>query len=325
MDIGIPVPNITPPATPEAIHRVPQAAEQLGFHSVWLGDHIVRPIGPDQPAYFKESSRYTWDLYEPMVSAGFVAANTTTVKIGFGVLVLPYRNPVVTAKAVASLDQLSNGRVILGVGSGYWPQEFQALNMPQRHAGLRTEEYIELFRSLWKSEKPEFHGEFVEISDVLFKPSPQQDDLPIWLGGMSDSAIRRAVRIADGWHVPRFTVSGMAYQMRRLREVAAAEKRDLSRFVVSNRPEVRFARKASKPDLAQDFRSGDPAPVASPIVGPPEYVAERLAAFGELGVSHLVIDLHEGGTLKEVLGAMETFAESVMPHLTTSSTASLDS
>ena len=168
MDIGIPVPNITPPATPEAIRKVPQAAEQLGFHSVWLGDHIVRPIGPDQPA---------------------------------GVLVLPYRNPVVTAKAVASLDQLSNGRVILGVGSGYWPQEFQALNMPQRHAGLRTEEYIELFRSLWKSEKPEFHGEFIEISDVLFKPSPQQEDLPIWLGGMSDNAIRRAVRMADGWHV----------------------------------------------------------------------------------------------------------------------------
>ena len=319
MDIGIPVPNITQPATPEAIRLVARTADQLGFHSVWLGDHIVRPVGTDVLDYFKDNDRYTWDLYEPTVTAGLVAGVTESVRIGFGVLVLPYRNPIITAKAIASLDRLSEGRVILGVGAGYWRGEFRALNVRQRDTGARTDEYIDLFRALWSSDRPEFHGEFVELNDVLFKPRPVQERLPIWVGGLSDAAIRRAVRKGDGWHVPRFSVAGMARQMVRLREIAEAEHRDLSTLVVSNRPEVRFARAPIEPELAQDLNDGDPAPGAQPIIGPPAYVAERLAAFAESGISHLVVDLHEGGTLDEVVEAMHTFSQSVMPALPSSS------
>ena len=315
MDIGIPIPNVTPPATPVAIRRIATTADELGFHSVWLGDHIVRPVGPDVLDYFKNNDRYMWDLYEPMVTAGLVAGITEHVKIGFGVIVLPYRNPIITAKAIASLDRLSDGRVILGVGVGYWPGEFRALNVRRRDTGRRTDEYIDLLRVLWSSDRPEFEGDFIEVKDVLFRPLPVQKNLPIWIGGMSDAAIRRAVRKGDGWHVPRFTVAAMAYQMERLREIAAAEGRDHGELTVSNRPEVRFALEPVEPEAAQTFSDQDPAPRAEPIIGPPGYVAERLAPFAELGVSHLVIDLHEGGTVEEIIGAMHTFANSVMGEL----------
>lgn len=314
MDLGFPIPNINLPTGRAAIEEIAREADAIGFHSLWLADHTVYPIRPD----WEEGDRYTHDMYDPFVTAGFVAAITKRSKIAFGVIVLPYRNPVITAKMIASLDQLSGGRVILGVGPGYLPEEFQALGVPLKGSGERTNEYIDAFRALWSSERPVFEGQYVTVKDVFFRPKPVQDRLPIWIGGFSGPAMRRAVRRGDGWHVPRFSVEGMRPHLARFREIAAEEGRDLTGFPISNRVLVRFAERPSF-DIPEHLRRSvqrNVTPETLPIIGPPDYVAEELLRFEtELGVSHLVVDLHEADPHEERLKALETFATRVMPHI----------
>jgi probable F420-dependent oxidoreductase len=312
--VGIPIPNILRPTGTEAIRRVALAAEACGYGSVWLGDHVVRPK-TGRGVGFADSDMFTGDLYEAFCTAGYVAAITSRVEIGFGVVVLPYRHPLLTAKMVATLDQLSHGRIVLGVGAGYWEEEFEALGVSPRRRGVRTDEYIEAMRAAWSSESPAYQGEFVQFDDLVFRPPPRQERVPIWIGGTSEGALKRAIALGDGWHW-HGTVEEMNRRIDRLDELAAAAGRDLSSFVISNRPPVRFA---AKPDLTRyaDY----PENVNPPIVGPPGYLAEQLARFAtESRISHLVLDLHMherwyDDPLDDALAAVERFAAEVLPHL----------
>lgn len=184
-------------ARPETSAKVARAAEAAGFESVWTGEHVVLPDpqAPPSPAPPQHP------MLDPAVSLAFLAAHTQRIKLGTGIIILPQRNPLVLAKELASLDVLSNGRLIFGLGAGYLKPEFDAIGARFDDRGARTDEYIDVLRALWTLEKPRFAGATVDFSGIDAQPRPvQKPHPPIVVGGMSASAFKRALLRGNGWY-----------------------------------------------------------------------------------------------------------------------------
>jgi probable F420-dependent oxidoreductase len=189
--------NLGACAAPETGARVAAAAEAAGFDSVWTGEHVVLPDPQTPPS----PSPPRTPFLDPAVSLTWVAAHTRTLRLATGIIILPQRNPAVLAKEIASLDVLSGGRAVLGIGAGYLHQEFRALGIPFEQRGARTDEYLDALRALWTEEKPSFAGTFVSFSGIDAHPRPvQQGGPPIVVGGTSPGALRRAVSRGNGWY-----------------------------------------------------------------------------------------------------------------------------
>jgi probable F420-dependent oxidoreductase len=189
--------NNGPCASPETAAAVARAAEAAGFESVWTGEHVIlpdpqappSPVAPDYP------------MLDPTVALAFVAAHTSKLRLGTGIIILPQRNPVVLAKELASLDVLSGGRLIFGIGIGYLKPEFEAIGAPFDHKGPRAEEYLRAMLALWSMEKPAFDGKWVRFRGVNAMPRPAQKPHPeIVFGGHTPEAFSRAARLAKGWY-----------------------------------------------------------------------------------------------------------------------------
>jgi probable F420-dependent oxidoreductase len=244
-------------ARPETAARVARAAEAAGFDSVWTGEHVVLPDpqAPPSPAPPQHP------MLDPAASLAFLAAHTQRVKLATGIIILPQRNPLVLAKELASVDVLSNGRLIFGLGAGYLKAEFDALGARFDDRGARTDEYIDVLRALWTQEKPSFAGRTVRFSGVDAQPRPvQKPHPPVVVGGMSPSAFRRALLRGNGWY-------GFA------RDVAAA-KGDLAGIAAARAEAVR------------------PAALGALEISitPPRAVDEPTArAYADLGVDRLVL------------------------------------
>jgi probable F420-dependent oxidoreductase len=184
-------------AEPDEALRVARAAESAGFDSVWTAEHVVLPDPQAPPSPAPPQMKFL----DPAVALAFLAAHTTHLKLATGVIILPQRNPVVLAKELASVDRLSKGRLIFGLGAGYLKPEFQALGAPFADRGRRTDEYIEAIVTLWREDKPEYKGEYVAFAGIQAQPRPIQSPYPpIVVGGMSPAALRRAVRYGNGWY-----------------------------------------------------------------------------------------------------------------------------
>jgi probable F420-dependent oxidoreductase len=184
-------------ARPESAARVARAAEAAGFESLWTGEHVVLPDPqvPPSPAPPQHP------MLDPAASLAFLAAHTQRAKLGTGIIILPQRNPLVLAKELASVDVLSNGRLIFGLGAGYLKPEFHALGARFEDRGARTDEYIDVLRALWTQPKPSFAGRTVKFSGVDAQPRPvQKPHPPIVVGGMSPSAFARALARGNGWY-----------------------------------------------------------------------------------------------------------------------------
>lgn len=180
-------------ADPETMARRARRAEEVGFEGLWVGDHIALPAGGSDPP---EQPRI-----EAVVALAHLAALTDRIGLGFGVIVLPQRQPVLLAKQVASIDFLSGGRVTLGVGVGYVEPELRALGVSPADRAARTDEYLAAIRSLWEEPAPSFRGQFVAFDGVVQRPRPvQRPHPPIVVGGGSPAALRRAARSGDGWY-----------------------------------------------------------------------------------------------------------------------------
>ena len=185
-----------------------QAGEAAGFESAWTVDHVVVPDGY-QSAYPYSADgkmaggRNDLPIPDPLIWMSFVAAATTRIKLATGVLIVPQRNPVVTAKQVATLDLLSGGRILLGIGVGWLGEEFAAIGTPFDDRGRRTDEYIAAMRELWSSDSPTFEGEFVKFTAAHCQPQPVNGRVPIIVGGHSKAAARRAGRLGDGFFPAR--------------------------------------------------------------------------------------------------------------------------
>ena len=190
MRFGVHLPQYGRVAGPEAISRAARQAEELGFADIWVSDHLAVPADAPYPPPF---------LYEPVVALTWAAAATTRIGLGTSVLVLPYRHPLHLAKELASLDQLSGGRLTIGVGSGWLEAEFDALGVPYAVRGARTDEAIDCLRACWGPQPVTFKGPSVEFADLKVVPGPAHD-IPIWVGGRAAPALRRAVAKGDGWH-----------------------------------------------------------------------------------------------------------------------------
>jgi len=206
MEIGVSMPRI--PDGP-GLREFAQTAEAMGFESVLIGDHIVLPTGGTTQYPYTASGGFSRPADEPfletMTLLGYLAACTERIKLGSTVLILPYRNPVVQAKIFASLDSLTGGRMICGIGVGWLEKEFDTLGVSYAERGPLTDEFLEIFRTLWYDDHPEHHGKHYEFDGIQFYPKPVQNPLPIWVGGHTHAALRRTAKYGDCWHTTRQT------------------------------------------------------------------------------------------------------------------------
>ena len=204
MEFGFYLPDNGPLATPDVIGAVAAHAEAAGFEILAVSDHVVMPKGIDSTYPYEEDGQWPggMDCMETLTLMSFIAARTSRARILSSVLVLPYRAPILTAKMLATIDVLSGGRVIAGLGVGWMAEEFEALQSPPyRERGVVSDEYIDVFKSLWTSDAPAYNGTYCKFSDVVFEPKPvQKPHLPIWIGGESGPALRRTARVADAWY-----------------------------------------------------------------------------------------------------------------------------
>ena len=193
MQIGLKLPQFGPGTDPDLMSRWAQFGEAVGFHFILTGDHIA--LTPEVLA------DYPAPYYEPFTTMAWLAGKTQRIKLGFTVIVVPYRHPTLLAHLTSTLDQLSGGRLIVGVGVGWAESEFQVLGMPFRERGKMTDEYLAAVKLLWTNDTASFDGKYVKFKDVSVSPRPKQlPNPPIWVGGNSRVAMKRAVLYGDAWH-----------------------------------------------------------------------------------------------------------------------------
>ena len=254
-------------AHPAVAKRIAQRAEALGFDSLWTGEHVVLP----DPRQAPSPAPPDFAMLHPSTALAYLAGVTERVKLGTGITLIAQRNPVVLAKEMASLDVVSEGRLLLGIGAGYLHQEFAALGVPFQERGARTDEYVAAMRALWNQEQPSFHGRFVQFNAIQAMPRPvQEGGPPIVVGGASDAALRRSVDYAQGWYGFALNVQQTASVLERLRRLGG------DGLEISVTPSVRLS-------------------------------AETLAQYAELGVHRLIALLPQDEA--KALVAMAEMAE----------------
>ena len=315
MQYGITLPGRGPLATPDNMATIAQRAEALGFDSIALGDHILVPksIASDYP--YTETGEFpgsaSGQAMEQITALAYMAGATKTIRLATSVLIVPHRNPLVAAKALATLDVLSGGRLIVGVGVGWCREEFEAVGCePFDERGAVTDEYIRAFKELWTSDNPTFDGKYVSFSDIWFLPKPvQKPHPPFWVGGESRPAIRRAATLCDGWYpignnpaFPVGTPEALQDGMARLRRTAERAGRNPDEIQIIYRS---HDYRITGTDTASDRRR---------FTGSSEQIAGDIREYGDIGVSYLVLDiarLSADGNLEETLGHLEDFATQV--------------
>lgn len=188
-----------------SISSIARRAEELGFESLWIPEHIILPVVYKSPYPYSSSGRMPappeTPLHDPMLVLAYAAAITSKIRLATGIYVLPIRNALTTAKAVASLDVLSGGRFIFGIGIGWLQEEFEGVGMNFKDRALRTREYLELMKELWSKDDPVYHGKTINLEGFKFNPKPaQKPHPPIVLGGHTEPSLKRAARLGDGWY-----------------------------------------------------------------------------------------------------------------------------
>jgi probable F420-dependent oxidoreductase len=217
---------------------VAQKAEGLGYESVWIPEHLAVPVHMQTPYPYSADGQFPGGpgaaLHDPFVALAFVAACTVRLKLGTGVFVLPLRNPLAVAKAAASVDVLSSGRLLFGVGIGWLEEEFSAVGMPFKDRAARTREWVAMLKVLWTEDTPQFSGQFQSFPPLGFNPKPvQQPHPPMIFGGESRPALRRAAELGDGWYGVHHTPESVKPKLAVLQELTSRAGRDFSRLEIS--------------------------------------------------------------------------------------------
>jgi probable F420-dependent oxidoreductase len=292
MQYGAFLPHIGPLARGDVLTHIrttAQNAEAMGFDSVWTGDHIITPLHIASKYPYSPTGGFPLapqePLLEPLSVLSFTAACTTKIRLGTAVLVIPHRHAVVTAKMVATLDVLSRGRVILGVGVGWMEEEFKALNAPFAERGPLSDEGVAVMKELWTNENPSFQGRYYNFSELRCEPRPiQKPHPPIWIGGHTGPALRRVVEYGDGWAAVTFSPQEFAERLERLREKAAKAGRDLSKVTLC----------------------------VSPRGKRPEAIVEDIPRYQELGATYLYLAFFNfARSYEDMAQMMERFARDV--------------
>jgi probable F420-dependent oxidoreductase len=317
MEFGVSLPGRGPLATPDSILKISTKADALGYDSLFVTDHVVLPASMATSVYPYSATGHlpggaAQDYLEPLAVLAWLAHVTRRIRIGTSVLVVPYRNPVVTAKTLATIDRLSNGRVILGAGVGWLREEFAALAAPPFEArGAVTDDYLRLMRAAWTTDPVRFDSAHYSLRDVHALPKPvQRGGIPIWIGGHTDAAVKRAATLGDAWHPIALRPPGLllpdeyAARVKQIHTWAQRAGRDPKSVTLTVR-------------VPMDVRSrGAKAPaVERPLFqGTPAEVLDDIRAYQAVGVSHIVFDAAHSD-LPSVLETMERFTGEVRPKL----------
>jgi probable F420-dependent oxidoreductase len=279
MKLGLYGINLGPCVDPAAAGAVARAAEEAGYESLWTAEHVVLPDPQVPPSPVPARTPFL----DPAVSLGYVAAHTRTIRLATGIIILPQRNPVVLAKELASVDVLSGGRLIFGIGAGYLRPEFDAIGASFEDRGERTDEYLEAIQALWSQEKPRFAGRFVSFEGIDAQPRPiQKPHPPIVVGGMSPPALRRSVRYGNGWYGFALDLDATARCIQGLREA-----------------QQRVERPAALGELEISVTPSTPID------------ADNVRRFQDLGVKRLVV-LALGRSAEDLIAAVEKTASAML-------------
>ena len=320
MDFGFSFPGRGPLATAEILAKLAHKADDLRYSSIFVTDHVVIPATQSAPYPYSPTGKFAGDwtngYLEPLALMSYLAGETSRVKLGTSVLVIPYRNPVVTAKMLATLDVLSGGRVILGAGVGWFKEEFEALHAEAfERRGAVTDEYLQLMRACWTQEPVEWKGAYYRMGPVSAMPKPRQKGgIPIWVGGHTDAALRRAGELSDGWHPigqrPPAMLLPEEYRdkVAIVRDWARKAGRDPKAVTLSFRCPLEVLPKRAKQAAGerQLFR------------GTAAQVIADVKTYQALGVTHFVFD-PIASDVKGWIAIMERFAEEVRPKVQRSS------
>lgn len=309
MRVGVSLPNVGLDHGKEMVLPVAEAAERLGFASVWAAHHVTLP--------YERSSRYPYgrsgtevamspgmQWLDPLVTLSMVGAVTERVRLGTSVLVLPYRNPVNLAAEAAALDVLSDRRLVLGVGAEWMREEFRALGIDPAERGPRTDEHIEVLRTLWTEDPASFDGQFTRFESIVLATTPRTEGgPPIWVGGNTDVALRRALRLGDGWHGFEVYPEDMPGVQERLARAGDELGRDPAGLALS------VVRGLIPPGREEESF----IPERRMLAGSAAAIVDELGRYAELGVEEVVIQVSLLAPL--VPEALEWTAAEVLPDL----------
>ena len=306
MRFGFYLPTRGRTAEPHAIEAMVAHGEALGFSSVVVADHLVFPVTIHSRYPYTVSGAFPGqgDALDQLSLMAFVAGKSRRLRLISSVMILPHRNPVVTAKMLATIDVLSGGRVTVGVGVGWLREEFQALGAPDfDRRGAVSDEYLRIFKTLWTQDPASFRGEFYSFEALRCLPQPtQKPHPPIWVGGHSKVALRRVARLGDGWHPVGATPAvplrppEMRASLDELRRLADAERRDFAALTIS-----------FKAPLYDPRQGVDGGADRRPFTGSTQAIADDIGIYAGLGVSELIFDFR-AETLTESLDRMAHFA-----------------
>ena len=282
MELGVILPNSGAFADPGAMLAVAEAAEGLDYAALWTADHLVLPIESATTYPYLRQAKVrlepTHAFLEPLIALAGVATRTRRIGLGISVYLAALRHPLVVAKQVASLDQLSGGRVLLGVGAGWIPEEYETLGIPFGERGRVLDEHIEAMRTLWRDERPRYAGQHYRFDNLGFEPKPVRRDVPIWVGGNSPAARRRAARLGDGWHVIDVPMRELEAGIAELARECRAAGRRPEEVPTSIRSQISLTT-AHVPETERMV----------PLTGPVDEILRDLRRYRELGVAHVAL------------------------------------
>ena len=299
MKYGVILPNVGPLAHIDSLTCIAQRAERLGYDGAFLSDHIAIPANLRSAYPYRSDGRFPLTagdrILEPVTTLAYLAAVTTRLRLGFSVLVLPYRHPALNAKMLGTLDVISSGRLIVGAGVGWMAEEFAALDSDFAARGAVTDEHIALLKAFWTNPEPEVHGAHYNVAGLGMTPIPvSQPHPPIWTGGVSPPALRRAADLADGWHGVRQSPQDVSRVVRRIGELRTPRGENMEGFTISLRAGLEI--------------SDEPFGGASrtPLRGSADQVAGDLAEYSRAGLDYLVVE-PRAATPEQLIEQLERF------------------
>ena len=305
MQYGVILPNVGPMARIDVLAQIARKVEALGYSGIFLSDHIAIPVDLRSAYPYRSDGRFPLNsedlILEPVTTLSYLAAVTESVHLGFSVLVLPYRHPVLNAKMLATLDVISRGRLIVGAGVGWMAEEFVALDADFDARGSVTDEHIAILRALWSQPGPVISGPQYDVSGVSISPRPVQDPHPpIWTGGVSAPALRRAANLGDGWHGVRQSPDDVARVAGRIAELRAGAGRVMDGYEISLRAGL---------DITDAPFGGEGR---TPLRGSSDQICADLVDYADAGLTYLVLE-PRAESLEQFLQQLKRFSELPKP------------
>ena len=296
MDLGIALPIIANIDIDNQL-KIAIKAEELGFKSVWASDHIIIPQ--------EWKGRFSDIFPDPFIMLTAISQNTSKITLGTSAIILPYRNPIIVAKMLSTLDNLCNGRLICTVAPGWMKEEFDILGVPYEGRIPKTEEFIKILKNLWSENPDPFQGEFYTFKNVSFQPKPMQDKLQIWMGGNADGAIQRAVDYADGWQPIWFSPEELKNKILFLEKYADEKKVNINKEIYNISLRNRIL-------ITSDKDNGNNPDTA--LIGQKNEVFDKILAYKDLRIKEVVLDFISPN-IDEILETMEIVGNELIPEL----------